>query len=65
MFLIIKEIATEVIYMNDKKRFIIPEALIVNFSNDDIITESGDWWLGGGDNGEQWGPEIPDGNGDM
>ena len=51
--------------MNDKKKFIIPEALLVNFSNDDIITESGDWWLGGGDNGEEWGPEIPDGPGDL
>ena len=51
--------------MNDKKKFKIPKAFFVNFSNDDIITESGDWWLGGGDNAEQWGPEIPDGNGGL
>ena len=55
----------EVIYMNDKKKFIIPEILIVSFDNEDIITESVDWWQGGGDNGEDWGPEIPDGPGGL
>ena len=57
--------------MNDKKKFIIPEALLVSFSNEDIITSSGDWWEGNGDNGEdwggggRWGPEIPDGDGGL
>ena len=63
--MIIEEIATEVIYMNDKKKFIIPEAMLVSFSNEDIITSSGNPWDDGPDNGEGWGPEIPDGNGGM
>lgn len=49
--------------MNDKKKFIIPEALFVSFSNEDIITSSNPW-EDGNDNGEPWGawgPEIPDG----
>lgn len=53
----------EVIYMNDKKKFIIPEAMLVTFTTDDIITASV-WEDGGNDNGEPWGtwgPEIPDG----
>ena len=39
-----------------KKKYVIPEALVISFTNDDIITASGDqdeWWLGG-DNGEWW-----------
>ena len=56
--------------MNDKKKFIIPEALLVSFSNEDIITSSGDVWGDDGtDNGEgwggRWGPEIPDGDGGL
>ena len=51
--------------MNDKRKFIIPEAMVINFTNDDIVTTSGDWWQGGGDNGEEWGPEIPDGPGGL
>ena len=56
--------------MNDKKKFIIPEALLVSFSNEDIITSSGlDWGDEGTDNGEgwgvRWGPEIPDGDGGL
>ena len=68
--MIIEEITKEVIYMNDKKKFIIPEALLVSFSNEDIITSSGDVWGDDGtDNGEgwggHWGPEIPDGDGGL
>lgn len=51
--------------MNDKKIFIIPEAMFVSFSNEDIITSSGNPWDDGPDNGEEWGPEIPDGPGDL
>lgn len=50
--------------MNDKKKFIIPEAMLVTFTTDDIITASV-WEDGGNDNGEPWGPEIPDGEGDF
>ena len=45
-----------------KRKYVVPEAELVSFVTDDIITDSGDWWLGNGDNGEQWGPEIPDGD---
>ena len=41
--------------MEEKKVFIIPEAIIVNFNNDDIVTASGDvdlWW--GGKEGDEW-----------
>ena len=56
----------EVIYMNDKKKFIIPEAMLVNFSCEEIITTSGDVWGDEGtDNGEGWGPDIPDGPGGL
>lgn len=40
-----------------KKRFAIPEAEIVDFVNEDIITESGkaEWWQDAGeDNVEDW-----------
>lgn len=50
--------------MNDKKRFIIPEALVVSFALEDVILTSADWGDSGNDNGEPWGawgPEIPDG----
>lgn len=44
--------------MDDKKkRFVIPEAELVSFTNNDIITLSGDvqgaYW-GEDDNGEDW-----------
>ena len=44
----------ESLYMNDKKKkkeYVIPEAEIVDFSGEDIVTASGlaNWW-GGGDN---------------
>ena len=52
--------------MNDKKKFIIPEAMLVNFSCEEIITTSGDVWGDEGtDNGEGWGPDIPDGPGGL
>ena len=45
--------------MDDKKKrkFLIPEALIVSFSGEDIITSSNpedEWWYGEGDNAEDW-----------
>lgn len=42
-------------YMDDKKKkkFIIPEAEIIEITNDDIITESGEWWITD-DNQEAW-----------
>ena len=45
--------------MDDKKKrkYLIPEALIVNFSGEDIITAStaeDEWWYGEGDNAEEW-----------
>ena len=51
--------------MNDKKKkFVIPEAEIIDFSEEDIITGSGltpgedtdDWWTTGGD--ENWQEET-------
>ena len=45
--------------MDDKKKkFIVPEAEILDFASDDILTTSGDageWWMGGGDNVEPFG----------
>ena len=40
--------------MDEEKKFIVPEAEIVDFTNDDIITASGavDWRLD--DNWEDW-----------
>lgn len=36
-----------------KKKYVVPEAEIVDFANEDIITSSGDrWWGGTGDNNE-------------
>ena len=43
--------------MNDKKKkkeFVIPVAEIVDFTNEDIITESVNEWITG-DNAEFWG----------
>ena len=38
-----------------KKKYVIPEAEIVDFVNEDILTTSGNalWW-GGDDNQEAW-----------
>lgn len=33
--------------MKDEKKFIIPVAEVIEFHNEDIITESGDGWWGG------------------
>ena len=44
--------------MDDKKKYVIPVAEIVDFAKDDIMTTSGDggeWWMGGGDNAEPFG----------
>lgn len=44
--------------MNDKKKkkeFVIPEAEIVDFTNEDIITSSNEWGDAGGNNAEFWG----------
>ena len=48
--------------MDDKKKrkFIIPDADIVSFSGEDIITTSSaedEWWYGEGDNVEWWAQE--------
>ena len=53
--------------MIDKKKFIIPDATLVDFAKQDIITASAPnlWGDGGTDNGEGWGDVIDDGNGDM
>ena len=44
--------------MDDKKKkFIIPQALLVSFTNEDIIRTSGEgpyWGDDGDDNGEAW-----------
>ena len=51
--------------MIDKKKFMIPEALVVTFAREDIIVTSADWGDDGNDNGEAWGPEIQDGEGGL
>ena len=41
-----------------KKKYVIPEAEVLDFVNDDIVTvsdDSGEWWMGGGDNAEPFG----------
>ena len=45
--------------MNDKKKkkeFVIPEAEVVDFADDDIMTTSGlaNWWSGGDNNTEHF-----------
>lgn len=42
--------------MNDKKekKYVIPEAEVVQFANDDIIVTSDRWWDGSGNNNEPW-----------
>ena len=59
MFLLSKRLLKEVtLYMDDKKKYVIPVAEIVDFAKDDIMTTSGDggeWWMGGGDNAEPFG----------
>ena len=39
-----------------KKKYVIPEAEVLDFANDDIMTTSGgdggEWWMGDGDNAE-------------
>jgi len=40
-----------------KKKYLIPEALIISFSGEDIVTTSDvndEWWAGEGDNTEWW-----------
>lgn len=60
MFLLSMRLLKEVtLYMDEKKKkFIAPEANMLDFANDDILTTSGDggeWWMGGGDNAEPFG----------
>lgn len=41
--------------MENKKKFLIPEAILIDFSNEDIITGSGDldeYW--GGNEGDEY-----------
>lgn len=47
--------------MDNKKKFLIPNAEIIIFCSDDIITRSGDedWYDGNQDVGGVDGPEIP------
>lgn len=43
--------------MNDKKKnkkYVVPEAELVEFPNDDIIVTSDRWWNGTGDNNEHF-----------
>ena len=41
--------------MNEEKKFIVPEAEIVDFTNDDIITLRGRGALGwGGEDEDEW-----------
>ena len=37
----------------EKKKYLLPEALIIEFTNDDVITDSDPWW---------WGPDIDEGS---
>lgn len=43
--------------LNNKKVFIIPTLEIVAFTNDDIITGSGDFGLGDNENGDDF-PKV-------
>ena len=46
--------------MNNEKKFLIPEAAIISFSFEDIITESTEDWYGGNEDvGGVDGPDIP------
>ena len=56
MFLLSKRLLKEVtLYMDDKKKkFIAPEADVLDFANDDIITLSAGETAGWNDGGEWW-----------
>ena len=45
--------------MKKEKKFLIPEAEIVEFSNEDIIVTSGEEWWGHGNLGGIDGPDVP------
>jgi len=47
--------------MNKDKKFLKPEAELVEFHSEDIIVTS-DWWGGGNDVGGGSGGNVPGGN---
>ena len=42
-----------------KKKYVFPEAIVIDFAKEDVITTSGgdagEWWMGDGDNAEPFG----------
>ena len=46
-------------YMKKDKKFLKPEANIIDLINEDIITGSSDWWEGGNDIGGGTGGDVP------
>ena len=45
--------------MNNEKKFLKPEANVIEFDNADIILTSGEWWGGGYDVGGGTGGDVP------
>ncbi len=45
--------------MNSEKKFLTPKADIIEFSYDDVIMTSGEWWSGGNDVGGGSGGDVP------
>ena len=49
------------VYMDEKKKkkYVFPEAIVIDFAKEDVITTSGgdagEWWMGDGDNAEPFG----------
>ena len=37
-----------------KKKYVIPEAEIVDFADEDIITGSAEWWGQGNNDNQEW-----------